>query len=151
MLLRREDDLGRLAGQVASHIGINCLVFLSGDVGVGKTAFVRYLVGRLLRGSADGRGGQIDISPSLDVQSPTFLLQLRYAGPGYEIRHFDLHRLETDAELEEIGLFEELANTLSLVEWPERAAPYLRKPDLWLRFYMTPTRRWVDVETNWPG
>lgn len=81
------------------------LVLLAGDLGAGKTTFVR--------GAVRGSG-----SPA-HVASPTFQLVRVYSGP-LQIAHVDLYRLEAGAELTDLGLEELLDQGAVLVEWGDR-------------------------------
>ncbi len=91
------------------------LVALSGDLGVGKSALARALI----RAACDDGG--------MEVPSPTFTLVQSYEcdGPLGIISHFDLYRLGSGEELEELGLAEALDEGIALVEWPERAEAFL--------------------------
>ena len=81
---------------------------LSGDLGAGKTTLARGLI-RALAGD-----------PGLDVPSPTFTLVQSY-DTRVPVHHFDLYRLSSPAELDELGLDEALSDGAALIEWPERA------------------------------
>lgn len=101
-----------LAEDVALAMKPGDCVCLSGDLGAGKTTFARALI----RAIAD--------DPDLEVPSPTFtLVQV------YELRlpvaHFDLYRLGSADELDELGLEDALTDGVALIEWPERAAERL--------------------------
>ena len=93
------------------------LVYLKGELGVGKTTVVRGLLREL------GYHGK--------VKSPTYTLVETYALDSMVIQHFDLYRLSDPREFLYLGAYELLAEaTLSLVEWPERGEGYLPPPDL---------------------
>lgn len=93
------------------------LVFLRGDLGVGKTTLVRGLLHGL------GHWGS--------VRSPTYTLIEHYEVGGQSIHHLDLYRVGDPEELEYLGLRDLLDGTgLLLVEWPERGAAGLPEPDL---------------------
>lgn len=98
----------------------NELIFLSGDLGAGKTTLAR----GILRGL--GHEGA--------VKSPTYTLIEPYDINGIRIYHFDFYRIESPEELEYIGLDELLDETaIKLVEWPERAEGRLPAPDRVIR------------------
>ena len=83
------------------------VVLLYGDLGAGKTAFVR--------GLARGLGANPD-----DVSSPTFTLVQEYAGPRLTLFHVDLYRLEP-AEIDDLGLEDLVSgNGVVAIEWAER-------------------------------
>lgn len=96
------------------------VVLLSGDLGAGKTTLVQAIC----------RGYGVRES----VTSPTFALLHQYAAPKSPVNHFDLYRLESPAELEQIGWQDEVrGGAVSLVEWPERAGAELPTPALQLQ------------------
>jgi tRNA threonylcarbamoyladenosine biosynthesis protein TsaE len=102
-----EDDTIREAALVARDLAPGAVLLLSGELGAGKTAFVR--------GLAQGLG----IDPA-EVTSPTFTLVHEYSGGRLPLIHVDLYRLDAVA-LEDIGLDEELASRGVLaIEWGER-------------------------------
>ena len=104
-----EDDTRALARTLAGELSPGAVLLLSGDLGAGKTAFVR--------GLAQGLG----IDPG-DVTSPTFTLVHEYQGGRLPLVHVDLYRLDR-ADLDEIGFDADLAERgVIAVEWPERLA-----------------------------
>jgi tRNA threonylcarbamoyladenosine biosynthesis protein TsaE len=102
-----EDETRAIAAKLAGTLGPGTVLLLSGDLGAGKTAYVR--------GLAEGLG--LDGG---EVTSPTFTLVHEYRGGRLPLIHVDLYRLES-ADLDETGLDEELAAAgVVAVEWPER-------------------------------
>ena len=102
-----EEDTILEAAKLASDLAPGAVLLLSGELGAGKTAFVR--------GLAKGLGLDAE-----EVTSPTFTLVHEYQGGRLPLIHVDLYRLER-AEIDDIGLDEELASRGVLaIEWPER-------------------------------
>ena len=92
-------------------------VALYGDLGVGKTAFVR--------------GFASVITPNSLVRSPTFALVNEYRAKPHVLFHFDMYRIESEDDLDSIGFYDYLDHGICLVEWSERI-PYAL-PDDYLR------------------
>jgi len=102
-----EDETRRIAARVAATLHPGEVLLVSGDLGAGKTAFVR--------GLAEGLGLDGD-----QVTSPTFTLVHEYRGGRLPLIHVDLYRLDS-VDLAEIGLDDDLATAgVVAVEWPER-------------------------------
>ena len=95
------------------------LIILRGDLGAGKTTLVKGMAAAL--GAADPDA----------VTSPTFTLIHEYKGRKSRIFHLDLYRIETEAELETIGLWEitDAGNALVLVEWGDRFPSLVARAD----------------------
>ena len=93
------------------------LINLIGNLGAGKTTFVRGLIQEL----------------GLDefVKSPTFTIVESYESDNLKVFHFDLYRIEDDKELQAIGVEDYLTeeNAITLVEWPEKSKRYFNNPD----------------------
>lgn len=102
-----EAETRAVAAELAPSLKAGATILLSGDLGAGKTAFVR--------GLAEGLGLDPD-----EVTSPTFTLVHEYRGGRLPLIHVDLYRLDR-ADLDEIGLDQDLAATgVTAVEWAER-------------------------------
>ena len=87
------------------------VVFFYGEIGVGKTTFIRHLINCL----------QISNDLNLtEVTSPTFNLVNEYNVGIFIIQHYDLYRLTSSDEIKNIGLLENQKETLTLIEWPEK-------------------------------
>ena len=85
-------------------------VFLYGEMGVGKTTFVRYLI------NGFQKKNKLRLT---EVTSPTFNLLSEYNINNLTIKHYDLYRLKNEREIDNLGLFEEEPDSIILVEWPE--------------------------------
>ena len=85
-------------------------VFLYGEMGVGKTTFVRYLI------NGFQKKNKLRLT---EVTSPTFNLLSEYNINNLTIKHYDLYRLKNESEVDSLGLFEEEPDSIILVEWPE--------------------------------
>jgi tRNA threonylcarbamoyladenosine biosynthesis protein TsaE len=95
-----------LGEKVAATLEPGMFVLLHGDLGAGKTAFVR--------GMAAGLGGSPD-----DVSSPTFVLIQHYKGRT-PLVHVDLYRLDSAAAIDDLGLEELASGAVVAIEWAER-------------------------------
>ncbi|MBA1337842.1 MAG: tRNA threonylcarbamoyladenosine biosynthesis protein TsaE [Pelagibacterales bacterium] len=103
-------DTQNLAKNISSIIESGDIIFLYGEIGVGKTTFVRYLINFL-----EEKNG---IKKS-EVLSPTFNIVYDYDIGALKILHYDLYRLKNYKDIAELGMFETAENHIKVVEWPE--------------------------------
>ena len=116
-----EAAVSALAGTFAQHVRTPLVVFLSGDLGAGKTTFARAFLRAL------GYPGY--------VKSPSYGLLESYNAGGIAVLHLDLYRIEDPEELDYLAIRDLYdAKTVLLVEWPEKGIHHLPPPDLELRF-----------------
>ena len=109
------EDTNKIAEEFAKTIEHGQIVLLVGDLGAGKTAFVKGVV-KALHGDPD------------QVTSPTFTIVNEYSLDDFPIYHFDLYRISDESELDAIGAEEYFyGNGISLVEWPSRACSMFPK------------------------
>jgi tRNA threonylcarbamoyladenosine biosynthesis protein TsaE len=106
MTSHSEEETQRIAADLAARMKAGDVLLLRGDLGAGKTAFVR------------GLAGGLGIDPD-EVSSPTFTLIHEYRGGRLPLYHADLYRLER-AATDELGLDETGVDGLLAIEWPER-------------------------------
>jgi tRNA threonylcarbamoyl adenosine modification protein YjeE len=131
------DQTQALAQRIARHLEVGDVLLLKGDLGTGKSTFVRFLL------QAKGHKG--------DVPSPTFTLMQSYDLPDLQISHFDFYRLKTPEEIEEIGFDEAIADGAVIVEWPDKAASFMPHDALELTFVFNSEQgRFVDIEALSP-
>ena len=105
-----EKQTEELAHKIQKKLKIGSIVFLYGEMGVGKTTFIKYLINNLQKENK---------LKQTEVTSPTFNLLNEYQIKQIKINHYDLFRLKTDEELKNLGIFEDSLNTITLVEWPQ--------------------------------
>ncbi|MFT5139177.1 MAG: tRNA threonylcarbamoyladenosine biosynthesis protein TsaE [Lysobacterales bacterium] len=121
MGLLDEPAMCALAAEFAANLRPPLIVYLYGDLGAGKTTFVRAVLRQL---GYEGR-----------VKSPTYGLLECYLLEHLQIVHIDLYRISHPGELEFLGLDEfHLPQSVFMIEWPERGAQLLPKPDLSIEF-----------------
>ena len=105
-----EETTRELAKNFSNYLKGGEIIFLYGEMGVGKTTFVKYLINQLL------------IKKNLqttEVTSPTFNLLNEYEIDNLIIKHYDLFRLKNETEIKNLDLFDQNKNTITLIEWPE--------------------------------
>lgn len=113
-----------LAKDLAPLLKPQDVILLSGDLGVGKTAFSRALIRALT-------------SPHEEVPSPTFtLVQLYPTHKDETIWHFDLYRVKEADEVWELGIEEAFSQAISLIEWPERLPSISLEKALRIQIFM---------------
>jgi tRNA threonylcarbamoyladenosine biosynthesis protein TsaE len=127
------------AATLARHEALrDTYVELRGELGAGKTTFVRHLLRAL---GVQGR-----------IKSPTYTVLEPYSLPGLEISHFDFYRFADPREWEDAGLREAFAAPgLKLAEWPQNAEPMLPRPDLRVQIdALDDSRRRVTLQALTP-
>ena len=108
--LSSEKETEELAGAFLKKIKPGSSIFLYGEIGVGKTTFIRYLINQFQK---------INKLKITEVTSPTFNLLNEYQINDFKINHYDLFRLKSTEEIKNLDLFEDNKNIITLVEWPQ--------------------------------
>ena len=106
-----------LSKKIGSLLCNGDVIFLYGEIGVGKTTFVRGLINNfeVQRGTNES-----------EILSPTFNIVFDYVIKELKIMHYDLYRLKNSKDINELGIFAEIENCITLIEWPELIE---KKPD----------------------
>jgi len=108
--LSSEKKTEELANKILKKLKGGDVVFLYGEIGVGKTTFIKYLI----------NGFQKENKLKLtEVTSPTFNLLNEYQINQLKINHYDLFRLKSFEEIKNLGIFENNRNLITLIEWPQ--------------------------------
>ena len=110
MNLNSIEDTKSISIRISKIIGAGDIIFLYGDIGVGKTTFARFLINNL-----EAKNGII----KSDVLSPTFNIVYNYDIGNIKILHYDLYRLKNYKDISQLGMFETSKNHIKIVEWPE--------------------------------
>ena len=108
--LSSEKQTEELAAQLLKELKPGSIIFLYGEMGVGKTTFVRYLINTIQKN---------DNLAITEVTSPTFNLLNEYQLNKIKINHYDLFRIKSHEELKDLGLFEYSNSSITFIEWPE--------------------------------
>ena len=108
--LSSEKNTEELAAKFLNKIKLGDIIFLYGEIGVGKTTFVRYLVNKFQKEN------KLEIT---EVTSPTFNLLSEYQINQIKINHYDLFRLKSSEEINNLDLFGDSKNSITLIEWPQ--------------------------------
>jgi len=106
-----EVKTAELAKKFSKILKKNDVVFFHGEIGVGKTTFIRHLINALQKKN------NLNLT---EVTSPTFNLVNEYDVGEFIIQHYDLYRLISSDDNKNIGLFENQKEVLTLIEWPEK-------------------------------
>ena len=117
MKLNSLEDTFDLSKKIGKLLSNGDVIFLYGEIGVGKTTFVRGLINNL------------EVEKGIDesqILSPTFNIVFDYKIKNLTIMHYDLYRLKNSKDVNELGIFAEINDHITLIEWPELIE---KKPD----------------------
>ena len=126
-------DLENITNNIKKKILPGDHIFLYGEIGVGKTTFARILINKY------------EIQNKLkqsEVLSPTFNIV-------FTVKHYDLYRLKIEADIQNIGLFENSDRSIILIEWPEliKKKP-LNRIDLFFEYTKDMNQRSLNIKTS---
>ena len=108
--ISKEESTKELAENFANYLKGGEIIFLYGEMGVGKTTFIRYLINQLQKNQ------NLQLT---EVTSPTFNLLNEYYVKDLVIKHYDLYRLKDKSEITNLDLFENNKDSIILIEWPQ--------------------------------
>ena len=133
-------DLQKITSSINKILLPGDVIFLYGQIGVGKTTFVRLLV--------NNYENEKKLKKS-EVLSPTFNIVFEYDIKDFTIEHYDLYRLKNEKEIKNIGLFENLKQNITIVEWPEliKNKP-INRIDLFFEYTKDMNERTLTIKTS---
>lgn len=124
IIIKNKSEMSDFAKKIASSILPNSVIALKGTLGVGKSFFVKEFINEIQ-------------NKKTEILSPTFNLVYSYNTKKGEVFHFDLYRLKSGQELENIDFFDAIKNGICLIEWPEIAEKFLKK---------LPKEKYLEIE-----
>ena len=110
--ISKEKDTKLVAERLCKLINLGDFILLRGNLGVGKTTFIKFIINSLQR---------INKQEISEVPSPTFNIINEYQIKKILIKHYDLYRIKNEKELNNLGIQENLKKQITLIEWPEIA------------------------------
>jgi len=110
MQLKSLEDTQSFSQNISQIINPGDIIFLYGEIGVGKTTFVRFFINYL-----ESKNG----IKNSEVLSPTFNIVYDYDVKNIKIQHYDLYRLQNYKDISQLGMFETSKDYIKIVEWPE--------------------------------
>ena len=100
-----------IAKKLASKSLIGDIYLLSGELGAGKTTFIRFFIYSIFAHNL--------ITKPNSIKSPSFPIMINYPVRNFEVFHYDLYRLKNENEIQELNIFENLKENITLIEWPQ--------------------------------
>ena len=133
-------DLQKITNRIKTILLPGDVIFLYGQIGVGKTTFARLLI--------NNYENEKKLKKS-EVLSPTFNIMFEYDIKDFTIEHYDLHRLKNEKEIINIGLFANLEQNIIIVEWPEliKKKP-INRIDLFFEYSKDMNERTLTIKTS---
>jgi len=110
MQLKSLEDTKNFSKRFSRLINAGDVIFLYGEIGVGKTTFVRFFINHL---------ESLNKIKNSEVLSPTFNIVYDYDVGSIKILHYDLYRLKNYKDISQLGVFETSKDHIKIVEWPE--------------------------------
>ena len=137
MQLKSLEDTQNFSENISKIIGSGDIIFLYGEIGVGKTTFARFCINYL-----EGKNG----IKNSDVLSPTFNIVYDYDVKDIKILHYDLYRIKNYKDIFQLGMFETSKEHIKIVEWPELIKPKPRdRIDILFKYSQLTDSRKVEI------
>ena len=135
-------EIEKLATNLCKDISVGDIYLFQGEIGAGKTTFVRLLINNLFLLN--------NLPKPASIASPTFPILITYDLNSLQIYHYDLYRIQNLKELEELDFFENLNSNITFIEWPEMliSLPINKKHYLINLDIISETKRKINISFN---
>ncbi len=135
-------EIEKLAKNLCKNISAGDIFLFKGELGAGKTTFVRLLINNLYVLN--------NLTKPASIASPTFPILITYDLNSLQIYHYDFYRIQNLKELEELDFFENLNNNITFIEWPEMliSLPLNKKHYLINLEMISETKRKINISFN---
>ena len=135
-------EIEKLATNLCKDISVGDICLFQGELGAGKTTFVRLLINNLYLLN--------NLPKPASIASPTFPILNTYDLNSLQIYHYDFYRIQNLKELEELDFFENLNNNITFIEWPEMliSLPLNKKHYLINLEMISETKRKINISFN---
>ena len=116
--ISKESSTAKFARKFSKVLKVGDVVLLHGKIGAGKTTFIRYLINSLEKKNKVKLG---------EITSPTFSILNEYEIKNITIRHYDLFRIKDPNEIKNIGIYENIHDFITFIEWPDKIEKKIKK------------------------
>ena len=116
--ISKESSTAKFARKFSKVLKVGDVVLLHGEIGAGKTTFIRYLINSLEKKNKVKLG---------EITSPTFSILNEYEIKNITIRHYDLFRIKDSNEIKNIGIYENIHDFITFIEWPDKIQKKIKK------------------------
>ena len=116
--ISKESSTAKFARKFSKVLKVGDVVLLHGEIGAGKTTFIRYLINSLEKKNKVKLG---------EITSPTFSILNEYEIKNITIRHYDLFRIKDSNEIKNIGIYENIQDFITFIEWPDKIQKKIKK------------------------
>ena len=133
-ILVNENQTKKIAEQISRVLDNGDIVLLKGNLGAGKTLFSKFMISSLFG--------------DIEVTSPTYNLVKIYQAQNLCLWHCDFYRLKTSSECEELGVFDDLKDKITIIEWPDIGKSFLKNNELEINLNLyspESNKRYVDI------
>ena len=136
-----EKETKKIAEIFSRNIKLGDVVFLYGEVGVGKTTFIKYTINALQ---------YLNKQSITEITSPTFSILNQYKFNEIEIDHYDLYRIKNSEDFLSLSLFEDYKNKITLIEWPEliKYSQSIKKINLYFEYSNDLSSRFLTISSE---